>query len=333
MDVVTLKEKLINDTDLLIEVLEKFGFHHVKIIRNEIRCSHELESNPTAVRISTENLSANCYSKSIKGDIFTLLQWKSGMNFYDTFNRILSIIGDEEVVITERKSFFGGKFRQFIGKVPQKDGIYDEKEVNSYEKIPNLRFLQDNISIRTQKHFDIRYDRETDYIAIIWRNIEGKIVGVKGRRNSDDEEKVKYFALKQFQKTQHLYGFHENYNEIIKERKIFIFEAEKSVMQAHTFGIPLGVAVGSHDIDEQQIRHLKFNVDEAIICYDKDVELNVVLEQAKRIKNQLGIKVGYIYDEENLLGEKDSPTDKGRAIFLKLLENTHYIGDDMTGIK
>ena len=119
MDVVTLKEKLINDTDLLIEVLEKFGFHHVKLIRNEIRCSHELESNPTAVRISTENLSANCYSKSIKGDIFTLLQWKSGMNFYDTFNRILSIIGDEEVIITERKSFFGGKFRQFIGKVPQ----------------------------------------------------------------------------------------------------------------------------------------------------------------------------------------------------------------------
>ena len=33
------------------------------------------------------------------------------------------------------------------------------------------------------------------------------------------------------------------------------------------------------------------------------------------------------------LREKDSPTDKGRAIFLKLLENTHYIGDDMTGIK
>ena len=61
--------------------------------------------------------------------------------------------------------------------------------------------------------------------------------------------------------------------------------------------------------------------------------MSVVLEQAKRIKNQLGIKVGYIYDEENLLGEKDSPTDKGRTIFLKLLENTHYIGDDMTGIK
>ena len=53
MDVVTLKEKLINDTDGLIEVLEKFGLHHVKIIRNEIRCSHELEGNPTAVRIST----------------------------------------------------------------------------------------------------------------------------------------------------------------------------------------------------------------------------------------------------------------------------------------
>ena len=133
MDVVTLKEKLINDTDLLIEVLEKFGFHHVKLIRNEIRCSHELESNPTAVRISTENLSANCYSKSIKGDVFTLLQWKSGMNFYDTFNRILSIIGDEEVIITERKSFFGGKFRQFIGKVPQKDGIYDEKEYARFQ--------------------------------------------------------------------------------------------------------------------------------------------------------------------------------------------------------
>ena len=53
-------------------------------------------------------------------------------------------------------------------------------------------------------------------------------------------------------------------------------------MQLDSYGIPLGVAVGSHDIDDQQIRHLKYNVDEVILCYDKDVELEVVIKQAQR---------------------------------------------------
>lgn len=325
MDSVGLKEKLIDNTDLLIEVLEQFGFHNVKIIKDEIRCSHEIDSNPTAVTVRLDNLISRCYSKNIKGDIYTLLQWKSGMNFYDVHNRILSIVGDEEVIVSERKSFFGGRFKRYVGQVKLKEDIYEEKDIMSYLKIPSIRFHEDNITFKTQQKFDIRYDRETNYIAIIWRNVEGQIVGVKGRNNNDDDDRAKYLALKQFKKTQHLYGFYENYNDILRHRKAFIFEAEKSVMQLDSYGIPLGVAVGSHDIDDQQIRHLKYNVDEVILCYDKDVELEVVIKQAQRIKDLLRIKVGYIHDKNNLLEGKESPTDKGRKIFCSLLNDAVFL--------
>ena len=83
MKVTDVKEKLSNDTDLLIEILEKFSFHNIRYQNNEIRCGHNEISNPTSVKINTETLSAICFSQNVKGDIYTLLSWKSGMERID----------------------------------------------------------------------------------------------------------------------------------------------------------------------------------------------------------------------------------------------------------
>ena len=58
---------------------------------------------------------------------------------------------------------------------------------------------------------------------------------------------------------------------------------------------------------------------------DKDVELEVVIKQAQRIKDLLRIKVGYIHDKNDLLEGKESPTDKGRKIFCSLVNDAVFL--------
>jgi len=332
MKVTDVKEKLSNDTDLLIEILEKFSFHNIRYQNNEIRCGHNEISNPTSVKINTETLSAICFSQNVKGDIYTLLSWKSGMERIDVHNQLTAFIGDGEIFsIAPKKTLFAGIYKKF--EEQQTDKVYNRDILSDYEDVGNVRFYEDGICPTTQRKFDIMYDHSGDYIVIVWHDELGNIVGVKGRYNGNHETdfRSKYIALQRFSKTHFLYGLYQNYNEIIRERKVYIFEAEKSVMQLDTMGVHLGVAIGSHDISLQQIKLLKWIANDVILCYDSDVDLDTILSQCQKIKNEIGklysglIKVGFMYDYQGILDKKCSPTDLGKDIFMKMCETIKYV--------
>lgn len=314
-----IKEKLINDTEKLIDILDKSGFEKIKIINNQIRCAYEESSNPTSVCISLDNMFCTIFSKNLTGDIFTLLEWKLNKNFKDVIRYVSTFIEDEEIIdeIKPKKLLFNGFFKQFIG-YEQYEQIYNESVLKEYKSIPNIRFLSDNISCSTQRKFEIGYDYKTHRITIPWRSIDGNLVGVSSRNNDDCSDAPKYLALKSFKKSNHLYGMFQNYNEIVSKRKIIIVESEKSVLQAYDMDIKNMVAVGCHSISENQINLLKFNVDMVTIMFDKDVAEDEVKEQCKKIKDKLGIKVYYCIDSKDLLNEKESVTDRGINIFMEL---------------
>ena len=90
-------------------------------------------------------------------------------------------------------------------------------------------------------------------------------------------------------------------------------------MQLYDMGIKNAVSVGSHTLTPQQIRHLKFDVDEIIIAFDKDVTREELIKECQKIKEILPkVKIYIIWDNDNLLDEKDSPTDKGIKVFKQL---------------
>ena len=196
--------------------------------------------------------------------------------------------------------------------------LADKNILNEYVSIPCIRFIEDNISAKTQKKFEIGYDYKSQRITIPWRSIDGNIIGISSRNNDDYSDAPKYLALKSFKKSNHLYGLFQNYNEIVSKRKIIIVESEKSVLQAYDMGIKNVVAVGCHSISENQIYLLKYNVDMVTIMFDKDVAEDEVKEQCKKIKDKLGIKVYYCIDSKDLLNEKESVTDRGINIFMEL---------------
>ena len=92
-------------------------------------------------------------------------------------------------------------------------------------------------------------------------------------------------------------------------------------------GDGVSVALGGHSISEQQVdfilRKLPAN-GEVIIAFDHDVMTKeqegeeYILNQAKKFSPFR--KTSYIFDSYNILGEKDSPIDKGKVIWDHLLK-------------
>lgn len=327
-----IKEKLINDTDLLIKILEDYGFCDTWIDKKQenLRCAYAEGENNTSVCVNLSNLYSTIFSKNVKGDIYSILQWKSGANFKQVHSKLNSYFGENhDDILFERKQLFGGVFKKYIG-LKQNDKVYDEKVLKPYGTKPNERFLEDGISIETQIKFGIGYDYQNHRITIPWRNIEGELIGISSRNNDDLSNAPKYLATIPFTKTNNLYGYYENYSEIVSKRKVIIVEAEKSVLQANSFGVNNLVAVGCHSLSLQQMDLLKYNVDTITIMYDSDVDEDEVLSQCKKIKSRLEDKrIFYCIDKKGLLDDKCSPTDFGKEVFLEVCKQIkEYAGDE-----
>ena len=107
----------------------------------------------------------------------------------------------------------------------------------------------------------------------------------------------------------------------------YLVEAEKSVLQMESFSIPnCAVAVCGSKLNKYALDILmrECHPREIVICFDQEEEpgkqdyFNKLYELCNKYK--VYSNFSFIYDKEKLLRLKDSPTDRGEAVFLKLLE-------------
>ena len=89
-------------------------------------------------------------------------------------------------------------------------------------------------------------------------------------------------------------------------------------MKLDMYGLPIGVAVGCHDISDFQRKLLISLGVEICICFDKDVDEEHIKKMCLSMNRYRN--VSYTKDIENLLNEKDSPVDKGRKVWDILFE-------------
>lgn len=216
----------------------------------------------------------------------------------------------------------------------------------SYE--PHSAFLNDNISAEVMSEFEIGYWGKTNQIIIPHRNINGELVGVRGRYlNPEDIENIgKYVPIIVQDKFlshslgSNLYGAWQNREAIKKFKKALVIEGEKSVLQNHTYfgSNDFSVATCGSSLTQAQISILVnyFGVEEVILGYDKEFmdadSLQAQLYINKLLKRVAPLlpycKVSILHDDLGLLEYKDSPTDKGKDKLLELLENKKVITTD-----
>ncbi len=203
-------------------------------------------------------------------------------------------------------------------------------------------WLKDNISAKVMRYYGIRVDSALEKIIIPHRDIEGRLVGIRGRSfNQKELDEGKKYMPVFIEKTmynhplgENLYGLYENKEVIKKIRKICIFEAEKSVLQiASMYGIKnnWSAAVCGSNISKEHFHLiLSLGVEEVVVAFDADHTGKRgepdTIEYEKKILKTVSpllpyVNVSIIFDYDHLLPHKASPSDCGKEIFETLYHN------------
>lgn len=327
-----MKEYLKNNPEQIEKILSYYGYHSINITDKEIRCAKVGGDNPSGCRIKlNDNLSATDFTTSYNGDLFSLIATHIGLKYGEIIKTVETMLGSkiEGNYRPEEESLFDGFFDSlYIPYESEEEEVtYDESVLDKYNNSYkwNMRFLKDGILPCSQYKFHVGYDNESNRITLPWFNENGKIIGCMTRLNSDEKTNFKYLPLIPFKKHKYLYGLWENKEYIKESKKVYIFEAEKSVMQSDSFGVHNTTALGGNQISTTQVEQLlKLGVSEIILCMDEGLIIDAIKRDIQTIKSccfMRDVKIKVMIDKENKYLPKESkcsPSDKGKEIFLKL---------------
>lgn len=333
-----IKKELISHPNILKDVLEHFGYCNIVIRPKYIQCGRNEQGSKKSITIKLENnkyLYVNDRARNIQQDIFSYIINQRKVEFIDVLKVIQSKLGisDYYDLFEHKTRIFGGFYDNIKNTSVYRVNTYDESILNSYIDCGNLRFLKDNISLETQRFFNIRYNIETQGIVIPIYNQIGQLIGVKVRCNwevADGEQK--YYYLVPCAMSQTLYGYSHNF-KYLQEGDVFIFESEKSVMQCHSYGIRNCVALGSGSICSKQVEMLlELNPKKVIFMHDtgfdfENIERNIKVFKGYSRFNE--VEIGYWDYFNKNYKDKVSPSDLGKTELIRIIKNEiKIVGDD-----
>lgn len=344
----------LRDVDKIERLLEAIGCEYVKPEQRGLLITAQLperfhSNNKRAVQVRL-NKSLTCFIRNRAdfkgGSIFDLVSYiyfdKRGAeefknNLYKSKEFICKLFGWNEFLSKTKGTIvvkdYTASLKEIIGDKKRKreikpNPVLPEEIMQQYypygKPLPFKDWIDEGISYKTQQFYGVGFDLESKRVVFPLRNRFGQIVGVKGRiMKTDDDPERKYLYLYPCNNSYELFNFHNAHPYILMEKRVYIYEAEKSCMKAFDWGIYNTVAIGASDISEIQadtIKKLGLDI-EIVLCYDKDKTPKDVKRYAKVFE---GRKVYGMIDTDNLLEGKDSPVDKGFEIWNKLVENNIY---------
>lgn len=323
MDVVQLKLYILEESRV-DEILKSIGCHHIHYHSSGYwTCANKDGDNKQAIVVwNNEYLPCVNYTRQMvsngrKTDIIDLVCFTKNLTFPEALQYICNVLGIEYYHDFNADVPESLQITDLILKMNQNHG-YDidqplkpiSKNILSYYKnrVNNL-FLKDNISYETQQDFQIGYDDSTNRITIPIFSEIGDLVGVKGRLFKEElsSDDLKYVYIEPCQRSKIIYGLNKTIPYIKKAGRIYVPEAEKGVLQLWEYGDRNAGATGGKELSQQQIELLtRLGVD-IVFVQDKDVKQEEIEELASHFVDQ--IPIYYIYDNDNILDEKESPTD------------------------
>ena len=336
-----LKKQLLENPENICTLLEEFDFAHITLKRNEIRFARNSDGGPNIrIRLNDEYLNVTDYVNSIHTDIISYIIKEKHTDFRSVLSAIKRILNlSDDWRPQSRHLIFGGVYEHIIHRTDSSPKTYDESILDEYLKVPNERFQRDNISLEAQMKFGIGYDVGTDRITIPIRDQHGSLMGIKGRRNyeTDNKEDPKYLYLVPCQMSKTLFGYSTNYSSMYG-RTIMIFESEKSVLQCASYGYHNAVALGSNSLSEYQAKMiLSLNPQKVIFMLDSDSPLENTkrnIDMLRSVAIMRDLQINYFDWTECLeLPAKASPSDEGKEVFEYILaeniKDESYLEDEI----
>lgn len=281
-----------------------------------------------------------CYTECGNMSIFKFLEhyYKTRQIEYDWYNDIYEVVLNcstyQAAESTFTKAYVPIRDKYQTKEIKQLK-TYSPGVLDVFVKQYTPEWLADGITKEAMDKFNIRYSISQNKIIIPHYNINGQLIGIRGRAlNQWEVDNIGKYMPVQIEKTWYshplslnLYGLYEN-KQNIKDRGIcFICESEKAVLQAESFSFPnCCVAVCGSTLNKFALRLLRQTCQpkEIVICFDQEEKeghteyFNKLYGLCKKYSNWCNFS--FIYDREGLLQLKDSPTDRGEEVFKKLLD-------------
>lgn len=225
------------------------------------------------------------------------------------------------------------KYNKWLSKIsrvkkdkPLENDILDINLFEDQNLLPNYKWYEEGLSIKTQKLFQISLDVASERVIFPIHNKYGNIIGVKGRyigNNKEISDKYKYLYLYSCNKSIELFNYHRAIEYIKKYKEVIVVEGAKTTMFLTQWGYPNCVSIEGDTLSSTQVKLLKeLGLDiKIVLAFDKDKSPTHVKEEASKITGRL--KYGVV-DINNLLEGKDSPTDKGLEVWRVLYQSNSY---------
>ena len=332
-----IKKELLDNPEKLKELLEYFNLYNVHIHQSYISFGRAQDTSKKSIVVRLEKndyLYVTDYARNISKDLFSYISEQRLVDFKDIIGVVRNILGvDDFSLFNESRGIFGGFYEKIRKRSEYSVRTYDESILDKYIPLANKRFVNDNISITAQQFFGIRYDVESQGIVIPIHNQIGELIGAKVRCNYEVQDgEMKYYYLIPCHASQTLYGYSQNYN-YLTNNIIYIYEAEKSVMQCFSYGIRNCVALGSGSISRKQVRMLlELNPKKIIFMHDVGYDLENILRNINMVKNYSRfseVELGYWDFFDRLYDNKVSASDLGKKELLRIMDTEiKMIGDD-----
>ena len=334
MDIRDLKEEILN-RELISDILAEIGCHHIRDKGDYIQAGNRDGDNPSSIVVyKNEYISCINYTRQITkngrtADIFDLIAYVEDCSFAEAMKFVCGVAGidyyGEREDLPESLQILRMLKDMNIGDDDEDNSPVkpiSEKILSYYLPYPNKMFEEDGISLEVQEEFEVGYDTQSNYITIPIRDSLGALVGVKGRYFGEpDELYTKYTYLEKCNKSKILYGCWQNKDYIKNSNSIYIVESEKAVQQLATIGVRNVVSTGGKTISRTQVELITRTGCAPILALDKDVDEEELNDIASMFMD--GITVYAIIDKDDILEEKESPSDDS-AKWLHLVKNNIY---------
>lgn len=295
----------------------------------------------------------HCYTCAATSDIFEIMRKCKGFELPEAINFIMKFFNMKDKGFDEEED------------TPQLTDDWDIfQEIEDYSKLEQLdktiQPIQDNlmeyfyplaapvewekegISREVMYHYGIRVDAAMQKVIIPHRDINGNLIGIRGRsfnpmEVADGKKYMPVFIegdIYAHPLGKNLFGLYENKDTIKRLGRVCVFEAEKSVMQIATmYGIENCFAVatcGSSFSTTQLELLLEAGATEIILAFDADHEGKRgepdTIEYEKKLLDVIEkclpyMNVSIIFDYDHILPHKASPSDCGKEKFEKLFHS------------
>jgi DNA primase len=312
-----IKERLLEDTGKIVELLEAYDFAHIAPRPQEIRFARDDKGGRNiSIRLqNNEWLNVSDYSHGFRGDIFSYIAQERNVTFREVLQvtkKILNLNDSWEPKKTYQ--IFGGIYSRIYKQNEYVPPIYSEDILKAYHRCGNLLWLKDNISLEAQKFYDVHFDPVENAIVFPWRDCYGSIIAVKSRYNGEPPEGMsKYYYPLGGSISYSFFNYSQCY-EHLYNNAVYLFESEKSCMIAWSRGIKNTLAIGSNSLSPTQCKLLlQLQPKEIYLMLDSDLDLAETRRNAGLIKQYMAMSYVPIkfWDWRNnlSLGAKCSPMD------------------------